>query len=263
MVSRSWLMGSRSPSPARSRTPPSTRPEQPPTTTTSVLSWNIALCKPSNEATWSRDENARRIEQCITEKGADVLCIQEAPSCDYWEGTALGETYNVVGSVETHCGFTMVLVKASTLALRLEIRGAPAIGAIVDGVAYISMHLAPTKINANERIKQMCNIMASMPPSVQDFVVVGDSNMRKTEDTAFEGIGLGDAWKMTGQLKRKEHTWNSHINRYHLNGFEFISRFDRAYMRGLHCKAFDLVANTKSDGAFLSDHFGILLTVSK
>ena len=65
----------------------------------------------------------------------------------------------------------------------------------------------------------------SMPQSVRDIVVVGDSNMRKPEDTAFEGIGLKDAWKMR---------------------LAFVSRFGRAYMCGLHCTVGALTASEDS-----------------
>lgn len=53
--------------------------------------------------------------------------------------------FKLVGSVKTHCGFTMILVKATKQALRVHIEGAPAIGALVDGVVFVAMHLMPHK----------------------------------------------------------------------------------------------------------------------
>ena len=227
---------------------------------TTVLSWNIAECNPSSESTWDRKENVRRIEQLIAEKDADVLSIQEVPTHDWFQETNLCETYKLVGNVSTHCGFTMILVKSCMQARCLEIRGAPAIGAIVDGVAYVAMHLAPFKINSEVRLEQMRTILASIPPSVDKMVIVGDTNMRKTENAAFECLGIVDAWREVGEDKNTEYTWDSRINRYHSDGYPFTSRFDRAYMKGLSCRSFGLIANEKSDGAYLSDHFGILFT---
>jgi len=229
---------------------------------TTVLSWNIALCKPSNEAKWDHDENTRRIEQAITDSNADILSIQEAPSDTWSTSGILGSNYTLVGSVKTHCGFTMILVKATKQALRVHIEGAPAIGALVDGVVYVAMHLMPHKNGLYCRMQQMQNILASTPSSVRRCVIVGDSNMRNVEGDAIENLGLADAWKQSGGCLDTEYTWNSRINRYHKDGFEFVCRFDRAYLRETTCTDFNLISNTKKEGAFLSDHFGILLNVT-
>lgn len=225
-----------------------------------VLSWNIAMCQPSAQAQWNVDENARRIRERILDANADVIAIQEAPT-DTW-GDACLPHYNHIGCVKTHCGFTIILVRTSIHATAFEVNDAPAVGVILNNTSYVSLHLAPSKGNEDIRLAQLESIVRSI--STPEFVLIGDTNMRKHESASVEALDLDDAWKLLGSSKTTEYTWNSRINHYHTDGYQFTCRFDRAYVRAVTCTAFSLFANVPeadTDGVYLSDHFGIMLMI--
>jgi endonuclease/exonuclease/phosphatase family metal-dependent hydrolase len=105
---------------------------------------------------------------------------------------------------------------------------------------------------------------------------MGDFNMRTAEDmdaeTALQdGIGWIDAWKASppGPIKyASKFTWDSFINKYHEDGFQYRARYDRCYYRGediVRVNKFDLIGNVpvhNRPGDYLSDHFGMLVELS-
>eukprot|EP00037_Helgoeca_nana_P025878 m.287380 g.287380 ORF g.287380 m.287380 type:complete len:98 (-) comp27073_c0_seq10:337-630(-) len=90
-------------------------------------------------------------------------------------------------------------------------------------------------------------------------------NMRTTEDNPAQGLGGGltDAWKVSGSSPEQKMTWNSFVNKYHAEGFEFTARYDRIYTHGpaVHVENFALVGSQPigdRESHYLSDHFGIV-----
>jgi endonuclease/exonuclease/phosphatase family metal-dependent hydrolase len=239
------------------------------------MSWNICNCKPSNEATWNVEENREKILKTILDTDSDVVCLQEASGVT----EVLSSKYTLVDSCFSHAGGTEIWVKTSITASKLEIKRdskqllgeeegeavylefGPGVAAIIDNTAYISVHLPPSKRGADLRLQAFQDILESLPSNVKAFVIVGDTNMRIAENDAVEALGLVDAWKQMGSKKINENTWDSYVNLYHKEGYAFSCRFDRMYLRGLNCTSFRLMANTKTDGSYLSDHFGILADV--
>ena len=257
-----WLRASRSPSPARSLSPAlresrNTLPRS--TWSTRVLSWNIAQCRPSDEAAWDVVENSRRIVSTIFNANADVVCIQGAPSDD-WGRNELSPYYTQLGSVRTHRGFTILLSKAGPSAdahVLLTFDGTPAVGAVLDDVAFVALHLAPEKDGDAKRLRQVRSALEAVS-AYEKIVLAGDMSMRKRE-TVY-ALDLSDAWIATGMNRSTEHTLDSRRNRYRKGGLEFSCRFDRCFSRNLKCTSFGRIADAKRDGAHLSDHFGILVT---
>ena len=106
-------------------------------------------------------------------------------------------------------------------------------------------------------------------------ILLGDFNMRTAEDHAAEnalmkedGILWIDAWKASpsGPIKyASKFTWDSFVNIYHEDGFQYRARYDRCYYRGediLGVNKFDLVGNSPVEnrkGDYLSDHFGMVV----
>jgi endonuclease/exonuclease/phosphatase family metal-dependent hydrolase len=55
-------------------------------------------------------------------------------------------------------------------------------------------------------------------------------------------------------------TWDTRVNRYFKDGFEFLARFDRVFCSAdAQVVLYSLVGDCKVDGGCLSDHYGILV----
>jgi len=95
------------------------------------------------------------------------------------------------------------------------------------------------------------------------MILLGDYNMRQSEDKAIENILGIDAWKAAGSNYRNKFTWDSFSNEYHEDGFAFRARFDRCYAGGdkIHVNRFGLIGNKAVVGTkdFLSDHYGMII----
>ena len=226
-----------------------------------ILSWNVAKCNPSNEAPWDMHENEKSIVKHIYNMNGDVVAIQEAPTKD-WGKNNLGPTYIQLDSQPSHCGFTIFLVNISffnvcdILKFKFDSNVNPAVGAIINGVAYVSVHLMPFNNGQNERTRQVQHIIDTI--KCKQVCIIGDTNMRQNETVV--DPSFTDAWIQTGSHTDTKYTWNSNTNHYHNDGFPFVSRFDRSYGKNMICKSFHLTAEEKIDGTCnLSDHFGLII----
>eukprot|EP00986_Skeletonema_menzelii_P018964 scaffold27037_cov134-Skeletonema_menzelii.AAC.11 len=97
------------------------------------------------------------------------------------------------------------------------------------------------------------------------MILLGDYNMRQSEDTSIENILGIDAWKAAGSNYRSKFTWDSFANKYHEDGFSFRARFNRCYVGGenIRVNRFGLIGNKVVEGGstkdFLSDHYGMVI----
>lgn len=223
-----------------------------------ILSWNITQCgsKSSSESTWDDAENEKRIINYILSKKPELVSLQETPGAA-WASEKFKD-YTQVFEEQSHCGYSVLLVKTE-LKLKSDTNIYPTHFELND-VAFVCVHLAPSSHGRESRFEQMCTIAETLN-SYEKCVVIGDTNMRAIEDRDVENLGFTDAWKQVGSNYEDKFTWNSRINHYHENGFEFTARFDRAYIKGVNCSSFSLIGNEKDNGAYLSDHFGIMIII--
>jgi len=238
----------------------------------SVLSWNIANCKPSNASiNWSTQKNADEIRKQILKLSPDVVFLQEAPQyfcqnfSDYLHRNPVGELL----CAKSHCPFVFVL---------LHKRLKPKISSSISEEGFLlvnvtltiadqetefclsSFHLAPYKENAKTRIAQLETLRHHASESEAIHLFGGDSNMRKDEwaKTTLSGC-YRDSWEECGSNHKTRWTWNSKINHYHKDGFKFMSRYDRMFTLGSQKQK--LVATEfrvlgRHQTWYLSDHFG-------
>lgn len=257
--------------------------------TISILSWNIAECRPSDSAPekWHSSDcqeesqcnyqartfcdtiSSNTVRDLILTYSPDVIALQESPNSS-WGGKYYD--YILMGSVRSHCGFVQLLLRQDLAALgvRLRIDNLPTVAATVEfasgrKITFASNHLAPYGYNNEKRLKQVEQVVKSMPTN--DYVIVGDMNMRMSEDHAVETLGLIDAWKDFGSKNNSMHTWDSFANRYYSHGRAYQARYDRIYVSTSGKKIvqdFGLVGHDPVSGLkhhFLSDHFGLFAKI--
>ena len=90
-------------------------------------------------------------------------------------------------------------------------------------------------------------------------------NMRENETSEMLAkFNLDDAYLQGEQNKTEKHTWDSKINKYREEAFQFVCRFDRVFLRKFTPLNFKLIGNrpvSENPGHFLSDHFGIVVEI--
>ena len=247
-----------------------------------IVSWNIAEAAPSFAAP-SRSRRAqdapRLIRECILGRNQpppDIIALQESPFPTF--GTELFEEHGYVsvgGTTLSHCGYVDLLLKKelaenstpisltnnlSSVACRIVLPNKTT-------VSVSSSHLAPFKHGAGTRLRQCQHLRESLlQKSGSNMILLGDYNMRASEDTSIENILGVDAWKAAGSNQRNKFTWDSFANRYHEDGFAFRARFDRCYVGSENIKVnrFGLIGNKPVVGGgsakdFLSDHYGMII----
>eukprot|EP00984_Skeletonema_dohrnii_P019519 scaffold9347_cov195-Skeletonema_dohrnii-CCMP3373.AAC.5 len=247
----------------------------------SIVSWNIAEAAPSFAApcfdTRSRDA-PRLIRECILGSGRssrppDIIALQECPYPSFGTETFVEQGYvSAGGTTLSHCGYVDLLLKKqlaensrpisldrnlSSVACRIALPNQTTI-------SVSSSHLAPFKHGAGTRLRQCQNLKESLhQESGNNMILLGDYNMRQSEDKAIENILGIDAWKAAGSNYRNKFTWDSFSNEYHEDGFSFRARFDRCYAGGdkIHVNRFGLIGNKAVVGTkdFLSDHYGMII----
>jgi hypothetical protein len=143
-------------------------------------------------------------------------------------------------------------------------------------IAISSSHLMWSKEGAAVRKQQYTSLMRQMLQHATNCILMGDFNMRAAEDAHAEnallqdGVRWIDAWKASppGQTKyASKFTWDSFINKYHMDGFQYRARYDRCYYHGeniVGVNKFDLIGNQSVEnrpGDYWSDHFGMLVVL--
>ena len=242
--------------------------------------------------TWTTLDSETRIQALILAHNPDVIALQESPY-EKW-GTEIFGPYGYfsVGTVQSHCYFVDLMVKNNIsnesnadvtriltrtalpcVAARVKLQGGDCDGNGKE-ISFASCHLEPFGDNADKakRLEQMSNIIESLSDHTDNYIILGDMNMRQDEDKRVKGLVDGrpgllhDAWEEKG-TKNNKFTWNSRDNKFHEGGFAYTTRYDRAYCHGddLEVQSFGLVGNQPlgdEEGGgkhhFLSDHYGIV-----
>ena len=248
-----------------------------------------------------------------------ILALQEVPDPDHFEI----KDYHCLGTTPSHCGYVGLYVRndsnikykrissseiqkwmdPTTTSMMseeppvvLSLLKLPNNKIIIMG----SCHLEPYKQGEHVRYMQLQGInncaqhyyenavSKDISTRISMMALAGDMNMRQNEDTKIESkFGWYDMWKVSGSHNQNKFTWNSKVNQYHPNGYQFTCRFDRIYVHSnmdnnndsdngggkqpppttIDVENFQIIANepriNEATGVpyYLSDHFGILTTL--
>ena len=239
----------------------------------SILTWNISQAKASNAAPrdWKESgssENRMVIANLIRSHNPDILALQEVPDPSWLPMIVSFDSYIPLGSVQTHCGFTTLLIRPKLAKnIRYVFQVGPSIIAFWKErsmmISLSSSHLHPGKEGHIERLQQFTALWnCARQQQATHMVFTGDMNMRGHEDQHVESLcqpPLVDIWKQIGTPKNKW-TWNTKINHYHKHRVSFTARFDRIYctsniqqqsLKQIGCKPLS------NPHHFASDHFGL------
>jgi len=245
-----------------------------------IVSWNIAEAAPSFTApSFSRraKEAPRLIRECIlrNQPPPDIIALQESPFPSF--GTDVFEEQGYVsvgGTTLSHCGYVDLMLKKQLAKQSRQISLDSNLSSVAcrivlpnkTTISVSSSHLAPFKHGASTRFRQCQHLRESLLQESDNMILLGDYNMRQSEDTSIENILGIDAWKAAGSNFRSKFTWDSFANKYHEDGFSFRARFDRCYVGGekIRVNRFGLIGNKAvvrggSTKDFLSDHYGMII----
>jgi len=236
----------------------------------SLVTWNLALGGPSNQAPASVDSqtNLFAILDEIDRHDPDFICLQEMPTQGFVH--YLSDRYVSGQVVPSHSGFSAVFVRRGPIAnheiqLDSQLSLPPATGVSLqigeEQLLIFSLHLFPTKANAPQRLQFLSSFLPQVRAS-QPLLIAGDFNMREVETEAVTALGLRDAYQQWDDPDRKLYaTWDSIVNLFHDNRYPFRARYDRVFYRNLQLQDYQLLGRTPIELAgssyYLSDHFGI------
>jgi len=252
-----------------------------------VASMNIAACQPSQSAPpgWNESNSTAALRGILLGLDADVIALQECPGGARWARDHF-PGYRVLGATYSHADQVILLVRdglksPSAPSGERAVTGLPAVIAELElgsrnSLLVASVHLEPFERGDRKRQSQMRSLLDIADSKSSPILILGDTNMRDTEDEAMEDeLGLQDIWKLAGQRDESRFTWDTMdhrneiegvFNRYYGSGTrQYQRRYDRMYFHGAD-KAkmegkptFELIANhpMTSNLDFLSDHFGM------
>ena len=140
----------------------------------SILTWNISLARASYTAPkdWKETdsaENRQVIANLVRSHNPDILALQEIPDPSWLPMIVSFETYIPLGSVQTHCGFTTLLLRPQ-IAKKIQhvYQVGPSIIAFwKEGTIKISIsssHLFPGKGGSAERRDQYAALWKCAKP---------------------------------------------------------------------------------------------------
>ena len=257
-----------------------------------VASMNIAACEPSQSAPpeWTVDNSTAALRGILLGMDADVIALQECPGGARWARDHF-PGYSVLGATYSHADQVMLMVRdglksSPTSSGERAVASLPAVVAELELDANVSLlvasvHLEPFERGDRKRQSQMRSLLNFAESKSSPILIMGDTNMRDTEDGAMEDeLGLQDIWKLAGERDESRYTWDTidhrHViggafNRYYGSGTrQYQRRYDRIYFHGAGkakmegTPTFELIANrpmtSKLD--FLSDHFGMASRLS-
>lgn len=232
-----------------------------------VITWNISLTDPSFQAPvdWNRDLNIFEMHKIIEEEDPDIFSLQEMPSANFAKRFV---NYHYVEPVNSHSGLVGVFVK-KTYKIHSTTPIPPSIVLELSEEEedqkffFVGCHLLPYKQNANNRLDQMSVIFQIINRISEDLpvIIAGDMNMRESETKAIiSTFAMDDAYWKSDKSKENQYTWDSRINLYHEEAFQFVCRFDRIFLKNTKIVDFKLIGNkpvSENPNHFISDHFGI------
>ena len=219
------------------------------------LSWNLSSREVSSEAPehLTLPDNHKAIIEVILECNPDVITLQEV-TLEFEKLFLSKSSYVKVTSCLSHCESTVIYIKPSIQARSLPNDSHTPIVTIeitheAKKVLFSGAHLAPSSSGASRREEQLKTVKLDALP----HILMGDLNVRSPETKYITALGWNDA------TAPRDFTWNSTINHYHKDGFEFVCRFDRILYHKLNRPSYQLIGNRPVDDQYyLSDHFGLL-----
>lgn len=191
-----------------------------------AISWNICEAKASAAAPnpeQRRHESSRLIrEECLTAllSTPDVIALQECPSRDWGQKEFGSFGYVSMGTQMSHCGWVDLLIrrelKDNSKPIQLNWK-LPSVACVITlpnntEVAFSSSHLSPFNDGARERASEFAELAETMTSVCSQCVMLGDYNMRQSEDYAFENMSgqeWVDAWKECGSNPMLKFTWDT------------------------------------------------------
>ncbi|XP_024150417.1 tyrosyl-DNA phosphodiesterase 2 isoform X1 [Oryzias melastigma] len=242
----------------------------------SLISWNVDGLDTDNLG-----ERARGLCSYLVLYTPDVVFLQELipPYVQYLKKRAV--SYLIIEAGGDDAYFTgMMLKKSRVKFLESDIVTYPTTqmmrNLLVAQVTFkghklclMTSHLESCKGHAQERMKQLREVMQRMKDAPDDVTVLfgGDTNLRDTEVVKV-GLpaGVCDVWEKLGKQEHCRYTWDTKANSNKTVPFVSRCRFDRVYLRpatkeGVPQLAPDhmaLVGLEKLDcGRYTSDHWGI------
>lgn len=222
------------------------------------LSWNLCLLQPSAEAppNWRMDLTESKIREFILELDPDFVFFQELPALvPYVEGYDL-----IPSNTISHSG-TIATIAKEGLMDDLESKAIGRFGVFTAvrsaRLTFANVHLEPGRDGDFKRLEMINTIKNTCPTSA--LAIIGDTNMRVTEEESLKPIGLVGA-------RPPRPTWNTKLNKYRDNGRAFTSYFTRYFHTDCveidNIEVHDNPVNHEGDEFFLSDHFALSGRVS-
>ena len=233
-----------------------------------LLTWNISGEDLPANLPWGLDLETKwdLIRQILVDKSPDIVAVQEIPMVELIHVYAHQLNLIPVQAIKTHAGITAICIPDAWKEDIVNIiKTESIIGCKIqrgkDVWAVGAMHLMPTKGMGQIRQMQLKNFIDLVGDRIDHIILMGDSNMRIKETAIFEELFIDDAFKLVGNPKHANWTWNSKENPYHENGFGFTARFDKILLRGFQVDHFELIGNQpleeSKEPSYLSDHYGI------
>ena len=132
--------------------------------------------------------------------------------------------YVSMGTQLSHCGWVDLLILKeladNARPIPLKINSAdnlPSVACVLvlpnkTEVAFSSSHLSPFKDGAADRAQEYRKLTEIVTKECSNCVMMGDYNMRQSEDSVFENMSGGgwiDAWKGCGANPSLKFTWDT------------------------------------------------------
>lgn len=202
-----------------------------------------------------------RIKENILKYDADIILLQEY-STDYCKLSDLLENYKNTLFTETY-GSNCIFYK-KILDKQIKIKSRDCI--CVNGTYIYSYRgMAGGGDSINFRIQDI-NRFIDLAKNNKSVMFVGDTNARQNDFNKTElSKYYNDSWEIYG-TKENKYTVNGFENPFFPGGFQYTSRYDRAYYtKNIKCNHFSIIYNehyeelkdhNKSSGC-ISDHYGI------
>ena len=217
------------------------------------LSWNLCLLEPSAEApsNWRMDLTESKVREFILELQPDFVFFQELPAL-----VPYVEKYDLIPSNTISHSGTIATIAKEELMDDLESKSIGRFGVFTAvrsaRLTFANVHLEPGRDGDFKRLEMLRTISNTCP--TEALAIIGDTNMRISEEKSLEPIGLFGERPPTP-------TWNTKKNKYRDNGRAFTSYFTR-YFHSDRCeidnvKVHDEPIEYEGDKFFLSDHFAL------
>lgn len=233
-----------------------------------VLTWNLAGDDLHASFIFDLETKYEKIALEVKKHKPDILNLQETTvPHEIWED--LG--YKLCGSTRSHgSGLVELWYRSESCQLDTHWSVKPDLGSTkyafpiaqfsgkFGKVTVCNIHLYSGKYKPELRLEKLKKIMEAIGRR-NHVIIMGDANMRKAEtDDACRVLGMQDAYIQVKKFVDARFTWNSYENKFHANGFELKCRFDRIFLKDFVCHTLDFVGNKSINGAYLSDHFGLV-----